>query len=122
MIRRPPRSTLFPYTTLFRPPPRPAAPHDRQKAGIDDEQETKEDVVLQAVVRLPRDVDREEQRQMRGRGGDPAIAAGTIVRPRVPERNRPHHCEHREDGRGKREKAYVQRPQCPRPFIDRGEE
>src|SRR5207248_4044268 len=22
MIRRPPRSTLFPYTTLFRPPPR----------------------------------------------------------------------------------------------------
>src|SRR5471032_1297079 len=25
MIRRPPRSTLFPYTTLFRPP-RPAAP------------------------------------------------------------------------------------------------
>src|SRR2546430_11837067 len=63
MIRRPPRSTLFPYTTLFRPPPRPAAPHDRQKAGIDDEQETKEDVVLQAVVRLPRDVDREEQRR-----------------------------------------------------------
>src|SRR6266568_6535526 len=30
MIRRPPRSTLFPYTTLFRPrrahPPRPSAP------------------------------------------------------------------------------------------------
>src|SRR3712207_8304339 len=27
MIRRPPRSTLFPYTTLFRSdPPRPAAP------------------------------------------------------------------------------------------------
>src|SRR3989442_15555643 len=31
MIRRPPRSTLFPYTTLFRsrstsPPPRPACP------------------------------------------------------------------------------------------------
>src|SRR5687767_15678254 len=24
MIRRPPRSTLFPYTTLFRSPPRPA--------------------------------------------------------------------------------------------------
>src|SRR6266536_6185971 len=23
MIRRPPRSTLFPYTTLFRPPPKP---------------------------------------------------------------------------------------------------
>src|SRR5688572_31882200 len=25
MIRRPPRSTLFPYTTLFRSPPRPRA-------------------------------------------------------------------------------------------------
>src|SRR4051794_41407754 len=25
MIRRPPRSTLFPYTTLFRSPPRPTA-------------------------------------------------------------------------------------------------
>src|SRR5260370_23764038 len=29
MIRRPPRSTLFPYTTLFRSP-RPAAPRARQ--------------------------------------------------------------------------------------------
>src|SRR2546423_11579309 len=29
MIRRPPRSTLFPYTTLFRslPPPGPPVPH-----------------------------------------------------------------------------------------------
>src|SRR6266704_353503 len=26
MIRRPPRSTLFPYTTLFRSPARPASP------------------------------------------------------------------------------------------------
>src|SRR3712207_8479371 len=26
MIRRPPRSTLFPYTTLFRSPPRPSWP------------------------------------------------------------------------------------------------
>src|SRR5437667_8068128 len=26
MIRRPPRSTLFPYTTLFRSPPRPGQP------------------------------------------------------------------------------------------------
>src|SRR6267142_4645977 len=26
MIRRPPRSTLFPYTTLFRPDPDPADP------------------------------------------------------------------------------------------------
>src|SRR5256885_12298986 len=27
MIRRPPRSTLFPYTTLFRSPPQRAVPH-----------------------------------------------------------------------------------------------
>src|SRR3712207_7059148 len=34
MIRRPPRSTLFPYTTLFRshppPPPRPARGEERK--------------------------------------------------------------------------------------------
>src|SRR2546430_17222721 len=29
MIRRPPRSTLFPYTTLFRPRPPPDQPGDR---------------------------------------------------------------------------------------------
>src|SRR3712207_9518742 len=28
MIRRPPRSTLFPYTTLFRSPELPVRPHD----------------------------------------------------------------------------------------------
>src|SRR3712207_7861055 len=30
MIRRPPRSTLFPYTTLFRSRPRPTTDVDRQ--------------------------------------------------------------------------------------------
>src|SRR4051812_49999803 len=29
MIRRPPRSTLFPYTTLFRSPPRRTAPRKK---------------------------------------------------------------------------------------------
>src|SRR2546430_12422240 len=38
MIRRPPRSTLFPYTTLFRsrstpPPPRRADPPTRPRCG-----------------------------------------------------------------------------------------
>src|SRR3989442_8215809 len=34
MIRRPPRSTLFPYTTLFRSPPAPRRPlRDLQRAG-----------------------------------------------------------------------------------------
>src|SRR2546427_5923938 len=32
MIRRPPRSTLFPYTTLFRSPP--PAPRPPSKAGL----------------------------------------------------------------------------------------
>src|SRR6266481_8892142 len=31
MIRRPPRSTLFPYTTLFRSPGRPAHQHRRNR-------------------------------------------------------------------------------------------
>src|SRR3712207_2608131 len=39
MIRRPPRSTLFPYTTLFRSPTRPAArglTHDRRGSESGD--------------------------------------------------------------------------------------
>src|SRR3712207_7686129 len=32
MIRRPPRSTLFPYTTLFRSPAE--ADHDQPRAGV----------------------------------------------------------------------------------------
>src|SRR5438105_9364526 len=36
MIRRPPRSTLFPYTTLFRSAARPGAP-GRQHDGCDEE-------------------------------------------------------------------------------------
>src|SRR3712207_8656297 len=39
MIRRPPRSTLFPYTTLFRSPGRPPAHHQQHHApqGIGEE-------------------------------------------------------------------------------------
>src|SRR5688572_31141697 len=33
MIRRPPRSTLFPYTTLFRSPPRPRPSGARDRLG-----------------------------------------------------------------------------------------
>src|SRR5438093_8016923 len=32
MIRRPPRSTLFPYTTLFRSRRTPSQPHGREEA------------------------------------------------------------------------------------------
>src|SRR3712207_8900719 len=34
MIRRPPRSTLFPYTTLFRSPVRRALPRQGEHAGV----------------------------------------------------------------------------------------
>src|SRR3712207_7619438 len=34
MIRRPPRSTLFPYTTLFRSLPRHVAPDDRPHGAV----------------------------------------------------------------------------------------
>src|SRR5258707_9522739 len=55
MIRRPPRSTLFPYTTLFRsyvrrsdssrestPPPTPSAPTPRLRLPIRSEEHTSE--------------------------------------------------------------------------------
>src|SRR5436189_4120810 len=35
MIRRPPRSTLFPYTTLFRSPHRSPARHEHPRPGAD---------------------------------------------------------------------------------------
>src|ERR1051326_9521054 len=44
MIRRPPRSTLFPYTTLFRSPaPRPIPrPHDRRRHKRNQEERSEE--------------------------------------------------------------------------------
>src|SRR3712207_7623696 len=40
MIRRPPRSTLFPYTTLFRssPPARVCEPRDTRRQAFEDAQ------------------------------------------------------------------------------------
>src|SRR3712207_7191302 len=43
MIRRPPRSTLFPYTTLFRSG-QPPAPHGRDDSGQGEERHDDEDV------------------------------------------------------------------------------
>src|SRR5688572_32619214 len=37
MMRRPPRSTLFPYTTLFRSEPDPGHPGDDRLQGIADQ-------------------------------------------------------------------------------------
>src|SRR5258708_11732678 len=49
MIRRPPRSTLFPYTTLFRSDfgPRPTVPTDRNQGGasVDHVESLGQDIV-----------------------------------------------------------------------------
>src|SRR5258705_7122907 len=61
MIRRPPRSTLFPYTTLFRsyaagpgsgavPDPRPPTPRRRQEIGNRSEEHTSELQSLRHLV------------------------------------------------------------------------
>src|SRR2546425_8931006 len=55
MIRRPPRSTLFPYTTLFRSDSRPAALHDH---GLEENVESAgaEQPLDQRLVELGRHV------------------------------------------------------------------
>src|SRR3712207_7887166 len=63
MIRRPPRSTLFPYTTLFR--------SEQPVVDVDDE------VVPAALRDRPVDVQAHAGRLGRDRGlGDGALAAG----------------------------------------------
>ena len=47
MIRRPPRSTLFPYTTLFRSVRRGA--HVTEQEALDDYQRDNEKVVLEYI-------------------------------------------------------------------------
>src|SRR2546430_11710816 len=42
MIRRPPRSTLFPYTTLFRSRDRDRGRHERELAELDAEVEAEQ--------------------------------------------------------------------------------
>src|SRR3712207_8135956 len=57
MIRRPPRSTLFPYTTLFRSlgEVRVGAPHARdQEAGGEDEEEVAVQLLPEAALHIRR--------------------------------------------------------------------
>src|SRR5687767_15648867 len=56
MIRRPPRSTLFPYTTLFRSQPhaRRAEAHRRRRRGDRDERALDEGTAHQGALRLHR--------------------------------------------------------------------
>src|SRR3712207_9128935 len=65
MIRRPPRSTLFPYTTLFR------------SQGVPELQQGRADLHLNALAR-PRRVD---VRRRVGAEGDRRGAAGAGARP-----------------------------------------
>src|SRR5260370_17028560 len=56
MIRRPPRSTLFPYTTLFRSKPivlQTAVQHDLQRAEESRNQDEADDVESVPLLRLP---------------------------------------------------------------------
>src|SRR5256885_15681307 len=62
MIRRPPRSTLFPYTTLFRSPvPGPSLPQTLS----DDRRPRPEPVANQAIVWFNQQVYSEEQLALR---------------------------------------------------------
>src|SRR2546422_10045822 len=55
MIRRPPRSTLFPYTTLFRS----RRPHDRERGVVD--------------AQAPERIERAAQQRARVHADDPAV-------------------------------------------------
>jgi len=55
MIRRPPRSTLFPYTTLFRSNPHPESPYARPSAqAIEAFQAETKRLGLPTYLRTPR--------------------------------------------------------------------
>src|SRR3712207_7683117 len=49
MIRRPPRSTLFPYTTLFRSPPSRRGHSEREERGASS---SKQPDLCQTIARL----------------------------------------------------------------------
>src|SRR2546426_4982864 len=84
MIRRPPRSTLFPYTTLFRsggrrrrargaaPPPEPRGARRRPRALSDRS-------VVRVAVSRPAGVRRFSRRPERGRRRDPRRHDGRVV-------------------------------------------
>src|SRR2546425_3460371 len=90
MIRRPPRSTLFPYTTLFRSrrEDRSAgrAAAARERAGADGPEPAAPDRAARAAGRAgpPARPGAGHEPRRRGRAGRPVGAgAGADVRPRV---------------------------------------
>src|SRR3712207_7287914 len=68
MIRRPPRSTLFPYTTLFRSRGRAAVPARRPVPRVRAAPAQGHPAVRPA--RLRQDADRQGGRQLAGQEGD----------------------------------------------------
>src|SRR2546422_5300986 len=56
MIRRPPRSTLFPYTTLFRSPQTRSLPHRRTEVDVPRAflRDPEDDIYISLVVRRAR--------------------------------------------------------------------
>src|SRR2546430_14963489 len=78
MIRRPPRSTLFPYTTLFRSPTRVEAP-DRRATRGDEQHEAQEQ--RRPAPREPPD----DPRDSRARAGRFRLAADPVDSDRLPD-------------------------------------
>src|SRR3712207_7234246 len=71
MIRRPPRSTLFPYTTLFRSGPESPPPHDGRGAEIrrsSDRHRLKRDRDGVTKIAQKKDAGAERARQRSARG------------------------------------------------------
>src|SRR2546427_8532299 len=54
MIRRPPRSTLFPYTTLFRSPRRPPEASWARMPGMDFQLTEQQELIRKEVATLAR--------------------------------------------------------------------
>src|SRR5262249_32877908 len=103
-------------------PGRAAAPGDGQQPGVDDQQKSEQDRDLRAVVRNDRQVERQEQRQVRGGGGAAPKARRAPGALRQPERARPDDRKGGEDpGRGEQTRA-GEGLQHPRPLEDRGEQ
>src|SRR5438034_6992262 len=96
MIRRPPRSTLFPYTTLFRSrcrglppaPARPPAPPDRSPApppGKEDRKSTRlnssHTVISYAVfcLKKKKKADNDEPRRTTSSNRDPGLEQAAVL-------------------------------------------
>src|SRR3712207_9464779 len=82
MIRRPPRSTLFPYTTLFRsaePDAREPVPLVEEQAGDEEPGQHEEDVDADTATGEPRGVGVEHEDRQHGEAAH-AVEGGESAR------------------------------------------